>query len=166
MFIRRPKIWLAAWYLITRNKKRLYRLFQSQNHCTEKLALIINLVNRTGAHMGGVNPSWNCWRCRIDCPDPPPPSCLTFLICWKSYIYWVLRNNSVNSAAVTLSCDTLVLTASSTLSPFFFLPWERVSWTSFRLLLSQFSNQVPWLSRVAFQLSLEHLWLSLVQPPT
>jgi hypothetical protein len=39
------------------------------------------------------------------------------------------------SVAVTRSCDTLVLTTSSssspsaTSSPFFFLPWQRVSWT-------------------------------------
>ncbi len=48
-------------------------------------------------------------------------------------IYWLLKNNSsVHSVAVSLSSDTLVLTASSsssssTSSPIFFLPWERLS---------------------------------------
>ncbi len=70
------------------------------------------------------------------------------LICRESYIYGVLRkNSSVHSVAVTQSCDTLVVTASSSLSsatssPFFFLPWERVSWTFFRLSLCR-SYQKP-----------------------
>ncbi len=56
------------------------------------------------------------------------------LMCWESYIYWVLRNNFPHSDPVTRSCDTLVLTASSSssssaTSPPFFLPWERASWT-------------------------------------
>ncbi len=76
----------------------------------------------------------SCWPLA----SSPPPSCLTFLICKESYtvyVYRVLRNNSpVHSVTVTWSCDTLVLTASSssssaTLPPFFFLPWESVSWT-------------------------------------
>jgi uncharacterized membrane protein YdbT with pleckstrin-like domain len=83
-----------------------------------------------------VRPSWVCWMCPIDRLHLPPPSWLTILDVGVLYIYCVLRNNSsVQSVAVTRSRDTLVLTASSsssssaTSSPFFFLPWERVSWT-------------------------------------
>ncbi len=74
----------------------------------------------------------------------PLPSCLTCPLCRESYIYWVLRNNSsVPNVAITLSCDTLILTTSSsssclTSSPFFFLPQERVSWTSFGYLDASF----------------------------
>ncbi len=66
------------------------------------------------------------------------PHIVNHLICRESYRNWVLRkNSSVHSVTVTWSCDILVLMASSsslsssssaTLSPFFFLPWERVSW--------------------------------------
>ncbi len=63
------------------------------------------------------------------------PPTFTCLICGESYRYWVQENNSsVHSVTVILSYDTLVLTTSSlspssTSSIFFFLPWERVSWT-------------------------------------
>jgi hypothetical protein len=40
---------------------------------------------------------------------------------------------------------------------------KRVSWTFFRLSLCQFSDKVPWLFRVVFQLSLERLWLPLTR---
>jgi hypothetical protein len=64
----------------------------------------------------------------------PTPSLVTCLICVKSNIYCVQRNNSsVHSVAVTLSCDTLFLTTSS----FFFLPQKRVIWIFFWLTLSQ-----------------------------
>ncbi len=83
--------------------------------------------------------SWEVW----DPAGPPsvpcwpngssPPHIFTCLICGESYIYRVLRNDSsVHSVAVTPSCATVVLTISSsssvTLSPFFFFPWERISW--------------------------------------
>ncbi len=37
----------------------------------------------------------------------------------------------ISSVTVTLSRDTLVLNSSLSLSPFFTIPWERVSWTPF-----------------------------------
>jgi hypothetical protein len=46
-------------------------------------------------------------------------------------IYTEWNNSSVHSVAVTLSCDTLTestSSSSSTWTPFFFLPWERISW--------------------------------------
>jgi hypothetical protein len=76
----------------------------------------------------------------VNWPFPPPPH-LTCLMCGESYIYRVLRNDSsVHSVAVARSCDTLVLTASSssssvTSSPFFILPRERVNWLFFKLSL-------------------------------
>jgi hypothetical protein len=82
----------------------------------------------------------------VDHPYPSPPPFLP--VCYverAKYGYWVLRNNSsVQSVAVTRSCDTLVLTASSlsslaTSSPFFILPWEKVSWPFFGLSLCLFS---------------------------
>ncbi len=84
------------------------------------------------------------------------------------YVYWVLRNySSVHNVAVTWSCNTLVLTTSSsssaTSSSFFILPRERVSWTFSRLLLCEFSDYVPWLSRVVFQFSLGGLWQPLTR---
>ncbi len=70
------------------------------------------------------------------------------LICRDSYIYRVLRNNfSVHSATVTRSCDTLVLTASSSSSlleatyPVFFLCWEIVSWTFLGCHYAHFLNR-------------------------
>ncbi len=88
----------------------------------------------------------------VTCGEVRPGRCLPNVSSWLSVsflpshgwpmtiwyagraIYCILsaeEHSSVHSVAVTLSCDTLVLTVSSsaTLSPFFFLSWERVSWT-------------------------------------
>jgi hypothetical protein len=80
-------------------------------------AHIGNLINHIEVQLGGVKPSWNRCMYHIDFLNPPP---LTFDLpdMWgELYIYWVLRNNSSeHSVAVTQSCDTLVLTSSSSLS--------------------------------------------------
>jgi hypothetical protein len=66
----------------------------------------------------------------------------TSLICGKSYIHILRNNSSVHSVAVTRSCDTLVLTASSSSSAasslYFNLPWQRVCWPFFRMPLCLF----------------------------
>jgi hypothetical protein len=108
-------------------------------------------VQKNRSYRKPCNPQWGPgWSCetnlgqlKVSCwPSLSPPlPWLTLLICRGSYIYWVLRNNSsVHNVAVTRSYDTLVLTSlssssSATSSPFFFLPWERVIWTFFRLSL-------------------------------
>ncbi len=100
---------------------------------------------------GSWEPSWGhmyIHKYRIDrlFPVPPPH---TFPLIWaESYKYWVLRKNSlVLSVAVAWFWDTLVLTspsssASLSTSPFFNIPWERVSC----------------LPGAIFWLSLEHCW--------
>jgi hypothetical protein len=100
---------------------------------------------------------------------PPCPSWLTIWYAGRATVYILRINYSVHSVAVTQFCEPLFLAASSSLSsatssPFFFLPWERVSLTFFRLSLCQFSDYVPWLPRVVLQLSLEHLWPPLTMP--
>ncbi len=121
-------------------KKQLYCLPKSQNNCTKKFSLIGSFATYDEAQLAGVRPSWPT-QCVVLTVGNLPPSC--FYLCYMSrelYIlsaeeqYWLLRNKSlVYSVAVTLSCDTLVLTSSSSFSsstsfPFLFLPWERVGW--------------------------------------
>ncbi len=126
---------------VARNRIMLYCLPQSQNNCRKIFSLIRNSVTSGEVQLGGLRASWAHQCIVLTVPILPPPM-VDHLICGDSYIYRMLRNNSsVHSVTVTLSCDTLVLTASSsaTSSPFF-LPWERVSWTFFGLSLCQFSN--------------------------
>ncbi len=90
------------------------------NNCKEKPALIRNLVTFSEVQLGGVKPSWARWMCCVDCPYPScpcPPHCWPSDMWGETSIFWVLRNNSsIHSIAVTQSCGTLVLTASSSSS--------------------------------------------------
>ncbi len=134
----------TLWLYHREQKKWLYHLPQSQNHCMKThtyqkpCKLYGGPAGRCEAQLGLLNVS--CW------PFVSPPPHLTCLMCGESYIYWALRNSfSVHSVAVTQSCDTLVLTVSSssssaTLAPFFILPWERASCPFFRLSLCLFSD--------------------------
>ncbi len=137
-----------------------FPVFPVTKSLRRKFALFRNIVNLFDVQMGGVNPSWDCWRCRVDCPDPPPPSCLTFLLCGKSAECW-----GTIQLTVLLSLGfwhagyhSIIIFIISNFISLLLLTLRRVSWTSFRLSLCQFSDQVPWLPRVVFQLSLEHLW--------
>ncbi len=109
---------------------------QSQN-------IVWKVVNYWNPVLSHQRPAGRCWNLAgialcVMKTIRSPPHILTCLICEESYIYSVLRNNSsVHSVAITRSCNTLVLTASSQLStatsyPFWTLPWERVSWPFFR----------------------------------
>ncbi len=104
--------------------------------------------------------------CHVDHLYPIPT--LACLICWESHIYLVLRNNSsVHSIIVTQSCDTLAPIASSsssaaTSSPFHLSP-RKSKLTLFLAVTMLVFNFVPWLSKVVFQLSLEHLWPPLMR---
>ncbi len=94
--------------------------------------------------------TFSALRCDLEhwCPYPPPHM-VDDMICGESYILWVPRTSSLDhSVAVTGPCDTLVLTASSSSSsanssPFFFLPWKRVSWTFLRSHYANFLTRSP-----------------------
>ncbi len=113
---------------------------------------IVYLVLSHEGLAGRCEPSWDCSKCHVTIrflPSPLP----TLLPSWNqertTYINWVLRkNSSVHSVTVTWSCDTLVLTASSssstaTSSPFFNIPWDRVGRLFFRLSLCLFFGWFP-----------------------
>ncbi len=153
---------------------RLYHLPQSQNNWTKKHALIRNLVNCIDVQLGGVKPSWEVWnpagttQCFTLTVRILPPVMVNLSdIGGKLYIMSA-EEQFLNTQCVC-HWDTLALTTSSssssaTSSPFFYFPWERVSLTFFRVSLHQFSDSVPWVSRVVFQLSLDLLWQHSARP--
>jgi hypothetical protein len=115
-------------------KKRLYHLPKSQNNSTKVFGLIGNSVTHGEIHLGGVRPSWTCLICNVDHSYPPPPHGRPADMWGELYTPSAEEQFlSTQCRCHSLSCDTLVLTTSSSLSsstssPFFFLPWVRVSW--------------------------------------
>ncbi len=120
---------------ITGNRKSSFIIFPSHKIIVQNILSYRKLWNLRWGPAGRCETQLAPLMWRVDCLYSPPPQGFTCVICGESYIYWVQGNNSsVCSVAVTLSCDTLVLTtlssfSLSTSSLFFFLPWERVSWT-------------------------------------
>ncbi len=101
-------------YCITGNrKKQLYRLSQSQNNCTKYPVLLETLepVIRSG---------WEVWDPAVEQFLSTQCSCHSVL-CHAG------------------SCCLIIIFIIDFLS-LFLLPWERVSWTFFRLSLCQFSE--------------------------
>jgi hypothetical protein len=75
-------------------KKLLFFVFPSHKIIVQKYLLIRSSVTPNDVQLGGVGPSWAQQMCRFDCQYPPHLHMVDHLICGKSYIYWLLRNNS------------------------------------------------------------------------
>ncbi len=126
----------------------IHIVFPSHKLIVQKSSFIGNLVICGEVWLGGVRPSWARLMYGVDHPYPAPHM-VDHLICGKSYMNIL----SAEEQFLTTQCHchhglvcTLVLTASSssssaTASPFFFLPWKRVSWTFLGCHYASFPNR-------------------------